>query len=272
MLFLIIQKRLIYRAYFISLFIDIDYKLLLKNMKLTTSEVSKSNASSINQRCDYVCEINGSIIGIEMNNNSSLKILHRNMDYNNKQFSAKVKNSKNYNLYRQSILININNFSFKGKDEVYYVSYIQDKDGTVMTDAIMYINIYLPNLLKKCYTKGVENLDEKEKYLYALVEEDEEKLKSLMKEMPIVKEYVNEAKEVSKDEELLVSYDHEQANMEQRYIYGFEDGIEKGIEKGKKENQIEFIKSLYEKKVSLDIIAECAKLSIEEVQKILKDK
>lgn len=53
-------------------------------------------------------------------------IRHRNMDYNNKQVNDKVKNSKSYNLYRKSILININNFSFKGKDEVYYVNYIKD--------------------------------------------------------------------------------------------------------------------------------------------------
>ena len=62
-----------------------------------------------------VCEIDGTIITVEMNNNSSIEVLHRNMDYNNRQFSALVKNSKNYDKYRQSILINFNNFAFLEK-------------------------------------------------------------------------------------------------------------------------------------------------------------
>lgn len=59
-----------------------------------------------------------------------------------------VKKSKNYDKYRQSILINFNNFSFLGKDETYYINYIKDEEGIVLTDAIMIINIYIPNLLK----------------------------------------------------------------------------------------------------------------------------
>ena len=59
-----------------------------------------------------------------------------------------VKKSKNYDKYRQSILINFNNFAFLGKDETYYINYIKDEEGIVLTDAIMIINIYIPNLLK----------------------------------------------------------------------------------------------------------------------------
>ena len=59
-----------------------------------------------------------------------------------------VKKSKNYDKYRQSILINFNNFSFLGKDKTYYINYIKDEEGIVLTDAIMIINIYIPNLLK----------------------------------------------------------------------------------------------------------------------------
>ena len=84
------------------------------------------------------------IITVEMNNNSSIEVLHR----NNRQFSAMVKKSKNYDKYRQSILINFNNFAFLGKDETYYINYIKDEEGIVLTDAIMIINIYIPNLLK----------------------------------------------------------------------------------------------------------------------------
>lgn len=42
-----------------------------------------------------------------------------------------------------------------------------------------------------------------------------------------MKKYVNEAKEVLSNEELLVSYNHEQDNMKQRYIYDFEMELKK---------------------------------------------
>ena len=110
-----------YIAYLISLFLKIDNDTLLKH-----------------------CEINETIITVKMNNNSSIEVLHR----NNRQFSVMVKKSKNYDKYRQSILINFNNFSFLGKDETYYINYIKDEEGIVLTDDIMIINIYIPNLLK----------------------------------------------------------------------------------------------------------------------------
>lgn len=187
------------------------------------------------------------------------------MDYIYKQFAARVKKSKDYDKYRQSVLINLNNFAFVGIDNVYTVSYLKDENGIVLTDAIIIINIYLPNLLEKCYTKGVKSLNEVEKYLYALVEDDESKLKSIMEEMPMAKKYVEEAKEVSHDDNIYESYDHEQASLEQKYIYGYEDGEENGAKKSK----IEMVKAFYENGASLGLISKSTKLSIAEVKEIL---
>lgn len=263
-------KRLMYSAYLISLFLDIEYEILLKNMRLTSTDVPKDKEASINQRCDYVCEIGDTVITIEMNNNSSIDIMHRNIDYNNKRFNSKVKNSDLYGSYSQSILFNLNNFSFVGKDKVYYINYIKDEEGTALTDKIIIINIYLPNLLEKCYTLGIESLDEIEKFIYALIEVDEDKLKDLMKEIKIVKEYVNEAKEVSMSDEILESYDHEKANMDQHYIYGKEEGLQEGIKQGKKEEKIDLIKSMYKNDASLEFISQVSNLSVEEVKRILE--
>ena len=70
----------------------------------------------------------------------------------------------------------------------------------------MIINIYIPNLLKKCYNLGIEGLDEVEKYIYALIEEDDLKL----------------------------NYDREQAAAEEMRKVGIQEGI--------KQNKITMIK------------------------------
>lgn len=253
--------RIKFPARLLSYILNVPFEILMSSLKITSSEVPKEKRKSIGQRSDLVCELDDTVITIEMNNNSSIDIMHRNIDYIFKQFNAKVKDSKDYPKYRQSILFNINNFSFDGVGEVYTVSYLRDENGIVLTDRIIVINIYIPNLLKKCYTQGIKSLDELEKFIYAVIEDDKSKIEDLIKEMPMLEEYVNDAKEVSMDEDLLFAYDHEKANKEQWY--------NDGVKKGEKQTQIEMIKAMYANEVDIGIIAKCANLPITEIKTIL---
>lgn len=128
------------------------------------------------------------------------------------------------------------------------------------------INVSLPNLLEKCYTLGIESLSELEKFIYSMLEENITKLDKIMEELPMVKEYVKEAKEVIKESIFGEAYNHEQANNEQWY----QDGMEQGIEQGKKEKTIDIIKSLFKNDVSLELISKSVNLSIEEIKNILE--
>ncbi len=213
----------------------LDNNKLLKDMQIISNDVPKNKEKIVSGKCDFVCNFDDTLVTIEMNNNSSIDVLHRNMDYINKQFNALVKDSKSYHKYRQSILINFNNFAFVGKDDTYYVYYLKDRDGTVLTDAIIIINIYIPNLRKKCYNLGIEGLDEIEKFIYAQIEEDNEKLDSLM--MDIVKEYVSDATSLSNnDDDLKFNYDRELAAREElQYVWeerAFDRGLERGLKQG----------------------------------------
>ena len=51
---------------------------------------------------------------------------------------------------------------------------------------------------------------------------------------------------------------------------GKAEGIEKGIEKGKKENQLETIKTMFEKGASIENIAYLLDLDLEYVKEVLK--
>ena len=65
-----------------------------------------------------------------------------------------------------------------------------------LSNKLIFVQIYVPNLRKKWYTKGMKSLSEEEKYILALVEMDLDKLNDLGGEN-IMDEYVKEAEEVS---------------------------------------------------------------------------
>ena len=63
-------------------------------------------------RCDYIARLDDTILNIEVNNNSSLEVLERNMKYAHRLFSKKVKTEDNNYKYSQVIQINLNNFFY----------------------------------------------------------------------------------------------------------------------------------------------------------------
>ena len=74
------ENRLKYSAKFLSYFIDLDYEVILKNIYLAKNELDKEKESSKGQRCDYVAVIDNTSLNIEVNNNSSLRVLERNIE------------------------------------------------------------------------------------------------------------------------------------------------------------------------------------------------
>lgn len=153
--------------------------------------------------------------------------------------------------------INFNNFAYKESKNIVDIFYLKNQDGIALSKKIIVVNLVLPNVLEKCYTLGIESLTELEKFLYGVHEKDIEKLKRLVEEVEIVKEYVREAKEVVEDPVFGEAYDHELANMEQSYEDGFEDAKQ------------EMIKAMYAKKISLEDIANIVSLSIPKVKQVL---
>ena len=121
--------------------------------------------------------------------------------------------------------------------------------------------------MKKCYTKSTESLDEKEKYLYALVEQNISKLEKLGDDN-IMKEYIKEAEEVCFDTGFGESYDKERALREQEYNYGLDDGIKEGIAQGSLDKSLEIAKSMLEKNMDIELISELTNLSKEKIEEL----
>ena len=253
------ENRIKYSAKFLSYFIDVDYDNILKNIHLSKNELNKEKESDKGQRCDYVAYLDGSIVNIEVNNNSSLETLERNMEYGHRLYSTKIKRENKEYEYTQVIQFNLNNFAFKGNDKIVDIYTVQNKDYLTLSDKLMFVQIYIPNLRKKWYNEGIENLSEAERYILALTEMDLEKLKEFGDDI-VMNEYIKEAEDVSFEGGVGESYDKEWALKD--------EGIREGVQQGSITTKKEIAKSMLNKNMDINLIAELTNLSIEEINNL----
>ena len=200
-----------------------------------------------------------------MNNRSSSSVLERNLDYLGKIYGNKRERINKYE-YNKIISININNFNFKGNDEVVQRFLIKKDDGSdvYFTDKIQIYNIYLP-LIK-------EKLSKFEEILLIFNENDKELLNELSEDDNIMKEYIKDAEKASSDGEwTALEYDKELHDMmiQNNMI---DEAKEKGIETGKKmgidERNLEIAKKMLKDGMDKNIISKYTGLSIEEIQNL----
>ena len=140
---------------------------------------------------------------------------------------------------------------------------IQNDEGLILNDKLIFINIYVPNLRKKMYNQGIENLSEEERYLLGLIEPNINLSKELGGEIDIMIEYVNEAGEVTMGTNFGESYDKEWALKDE----GRREGIKEGREEGIKSSAINLLKN----GASLELISKSLGYSMEELEKMKKE-
>ena len=258
------ENRIKYSAKFLSYFIDVSYEDILNNIVLGKNELDKEKESDKGERCDYIAHLNDSVLNIEVNNNSSLEVLERNMEYAHRLFSSKItRNDKTYE-YTQVIQINLNNFAFLGNDKIIDVYAERNEDNLVLSDKLIFIQIYVPNLRKKWYTGGEESLSEREKYILALVDMDLERLKGLGDE-EVMQAYIKEAETVSFEGNFGEAYDKEWALKDEGKREGIELGKREGIELGEKNKTKEIAKNMLKKNIDKSLILELTNLTAEEL-------
>lgn len=136
-----------YPSKFISYYTGYSFEELMDNLIFEKNELDKTIANKKGLRCDFVGDIDGVKLNIEINNNSSLETMERNIDYAFRLYASKVNKDSNYN-YTKVIQFNINNFAFEGNEKVIDVFSIQNSENLSITDKIIIVQIYIPNLRK----------------------------------------------------------------------------------------------------------------------------
>ena len=270
------ENRIKYSAKFLSYFIDVEYEDILNNICLAKNELDKNVENDKGERCDYVALLSDTSLNIEVNNNSSLEVLERNMEYAHRLYSKKIKRGEENYQYTQVIQFNLNNFAFKGNDKIVDIYTVTNDDNIGLSNKLIFVQIYVPNLRKKWYTKGMKSLSEEEKYILALVEMDLDKLNDLGGEN-IMDEYVKEAEEVSFEGGVGEAYDKEWALRDQGYRDGLSqgkaegfsqgkvEGKAEGISEGKNERNIEIAKNMLNEGIDINIIIKCTGLTNEDI-------
>ena len=273
------ENRIKYSAKFLSYFIDVEYEDILNNICLAKNELDKNVENDKGERCDYVALLSDTSLNIEVNNNSSLEVLERNMEYAHRLYSKKIRRGEENYQYTQVIQFNLNNFAFKGNDKIVDIYTVTNDDNIGLSNKLIFVQIYVPNLRKKWYTKGMKSLSEKEKYILALVEMDLDKLNDLGGEN-IMDEYMKEAEEVSFEGGVGEAYDKEWALRDQGYRDGLsqgkaegfsqgrEEGKAEGISEGKNERNIEIARNMLKDNISVESISKYTDLSINEINSL----
>ena len=278
------EKRLMYSCYLLSFLLDISYEELKNNLELSKNELDKDKENDKGLRSDYVAKIHGTTINIEMNNNSDVNTMERNIEYADRLYSSGIERGRK-SKYHPVIQINFNNFSFHGIEKIIDIYKVQNDEGKVLIDKKTYINIYLPNLREKCYYEGIEELSELERYLMVLIETDIAYAKKIGKGRKIMEDYIKEAEDAVLKDDLLRSYDKELAYGDERFrdgkeegriegkeegrIEGKEEGRIEGIKEGKEETQREIINTMLEKGLTDEEIIEythCTKELLNEIK------
>lgn len=251
-----------YSAYLISLVLDLDYDIVYNSLIFVNNKLDREKYKESGKTVDFVCKLEGKIIGIEVNNNSSKASLERNISYWADLYKSKMISGEKYN-YETVIQININNFTFEGNDKIKEEYSLRNEEGEEFTEKLKFIHIYLPNIRKKCYNK--EKLSDLERLL--LTFNENEKLKDITKGNKIMEEYVKESIKASESEEIIGLYDKE-LHLEKLRLSEIDEAREKGIEQGATNEKYEIAKNLLENNISIDIIVKSTGLSKEEIEEL----
>ena len=244
----------------LSYIVDLSYEELLSCLTFSKTETGKEARGDYEYRSDLVVNIKGTKVIVEMNNNDNPHIRERNISYIMRTREDREEKDE----YHQTILVNLNNYCYEKDDKVRRDIALFDQDGNLYTNTLVIVDIYLPNIKKKCYTKGIKALSEMERFLLIGIEQDIRSADQYIGEDIVMEEFMKESERRSYDDSLRESYNKEEALKEQ----AFREGREEGHEEGRTEEKIEVAKKMLEQNFDIKVISEITDLSIEEIRNI----
>ena len=183
-------------------------------------------------------------------------------------YYQKEKN-KYYDKVISLTLINLN--WYKNRDESVKKERIKEKYCLDDEERGLMFRVMDVNL-DKYATVSHNNIVSNEKLYKLLTINNEKELDRILDDEPLIEEYANKLKNLSKDEKYREGIMTEAMNRYFMEMEAFDAGEQSGIEKGiaKKENDI--VLSMYEDKVPFKTISKYTKLSIDKIKVIINSK
>ena len=255
----------------VAVVMDKSLKEVKGNVKHLSKELLKKKRNDMDNHVDVLLDYKDKII-VEMN--SKKIMINRNYVYLFKVASGTLKvGDTTYKNIRNSVLINFNKLNDPKKNFI-DIGYLKNQDGEIMTKTLKVININIAKAFDKSYTylnEFEENIAKICRIFKATCSSDLKKeIESFMSKEE-AKNFINKAKELSSDDEMVYMFDQE--NMQEmirntELEEATESGIKKGILQGSQEKALEIAKNMLNAKMDLDSIAKMTGLSREEIEKL----
>ena len=252
----------------VAVVMDKSLKEVKGNVKHLSKELLKKKRKDMDNHVDVLLDYKEDKIIVEMN--SKKIMINRNYVYLFKVASGTLKvGDTTYKNIRNSVLINFNKLNDSKKNFI-DIGYLKNQDGEIMTKTLKVININIAKAFDKSYTylnEFEENIAKICRIFKATCSSDLKKeIESFMSKEE-AKNFINKAKELSSDDEMVYMFDQE--NMQEMIRNTeLEEATESGIEKGAKGKALEIAKNMLNAKMDLDSIAKITGLSMEEIEKL----
>lgn len=260
----------------VAVVMDKSLKEVKGNVKHLSKELLKKKRKDMDNHVDVLLDYKEDKIIVEMN--SKKIMINRNYVYLFKVASGTLKvGDTTYKNIRNSVLINFNKLNDPKKNFI-DIGYLKNQDGEIMTKTLKVININIAKAFDKSYTylnEFEENIAKICRIFKTTCSSDLKKeIESFMSKEE-AKNFINKAKELSSDDEMVYMFDQENmqemirnTELEEATEKGIEQGIEQGIERGFQENAIQNAKNALALGLDFETISKITGLSTKEIEKL----
>ena len=211
----------------------------------------------------------GKIYNIEVQVEEDDNFKHRSLYYWARVYANQLKKGEDYTFLEPVICINILHFDLLEELPNYYNCFFLQEKNThlVLTDHQVISFIELPKL------NNVNKNKELDKFAYFLKQEglEDNMLKTLIKDDPVIKEAHTQYQHFTEDETMRDLYEARlkwERDTNTRINSALEKGKREGKREGKIEGKIEDAKKMLKKGLSLEDITEITGLSSDEIKKL----
>ena len=250
----------------ISDVLGIDYETIYNNISISSEEIAFS-ALTVNSTADVVLndKKDKMIIDIEINGYNGKHKENQTISYVCQLFLSQLRTHKDYLNVNKVLQINIDTDDFLGYNEFIYEIYLMDtKHHQIANDNIQIYHLNLDYLRKLDYNIIKENELMKTLYFFICGEDELSKVRRNGDEF--MKKVAEEVMKIAGKEKVIPYMSEEEMREFDKAYYS-----DLAREEGREERTNEMIISLYHNGVSLDIISKSSGLSIEEIEKIIKE-
>ena len=236
----------------------------VENLKLIHPNIG-INKNVVNSEVDLIYETEDTYYNIEVNRRYTKEIEKKNLAYLHQLSLRSIKKSKDYVKSKKVIQINLNNYDRFQKQEFVYKTKLIEENKYIQRNEeieIYDVNLDYPRRVGYNYIKK----NKLAKYLYLLVEEDEEKIKKIYEGDELLMDVKKEAERILENFDALLYYDPYELGMKDGRSEGIDIGRDEGIDIGRSEGILSVAKKMLSKNKPAEEISEYTGLSLHEIE------